>query len=48
MESIEARYRAEAIDQDGIPFTLAGDLVFQVAAPSDDEIAQQKQPSWTN
>jgi uncharacterized protein YuzE len=42
LETIEASYTAEAIDQDGIPFTLAGELVFQVAAPSDDEIAAAK------
>jgi hypothetical protein len=42
LETIEASYTAEAIDQDGIPFTLEGELVFQVAAPSDDEIAAAK------
>jgi hypothetical protein len=42
LETIEAIYTAEAIDQDGIPFTLEGGLVFQVAAPSDDEIAAAK------
>jgi hypothetical protein len=42
LETIEASYTAEAIDQDGIPFTLEGDLVFQVAAPSDDEIDAAK------
>ncbi|MGI6332178.1 MAG: InlB B-repeat-containing protein [Zhaonellaceae bacterium] len=31
MEVIEASYTADAIDQDGIPFTLAGDLAFQMA-----------------
>ncbi|MGI6332176.1 MAG: hypothetical protein ACOX1Y_10630 [Zhaonellaceae bacterium] len=42
LETIEAIYTAEAIDQDGIPFTLAGDLVFQMAAPSDEDIATAK------
>jgi hypothetical protein len=42
LETIEASYTAEAIDQDGIPFTLKVSLVFQVAAPSDDEIAAAK------
>jgi non-homologous end joining protein Ku len=42
LETIEAIYTVEAIDQDGIPFTLEGGLVFQVAAPSDDEIAAAK------
>ncbi|MDR9786766.1 MAG: hypothetical protein RJR37_05900 [Peptococcaceae bacterium MAG4] len=42
LETIEASYTAEAIDQDGIPFTLEGGLVFQVAEPSDDEIAAAK------
>jgi ABC-type transporter Mla MlaB component len=30
LETIEASYTAEAIDQDGIPFTLEGELVFQM------------------
>jgi hypothetical protein len=42
LEVVEASYTAEAIDQDGIPFTLEGGLVFQVAEPTDDEIDAAK------
>jgi S-adenosylmethionine synthetase len=41
-EAVEAIYTVEATDQDGITFTLAGDLVFKVAEPSQDEIDAAK------
>jgi uncharacterized protein YaiL (DUF2058 family) len=41
-EAVEASYTVEATDQDGITFTLAGDLVFKVAEPSQDEIDAAK------
>jgi hypothetical protein len=41
-EAVEASYTAEATDQDGITFTLAGDLVFKVAEPSQEEIDAAK------
>ncbi|MGI6662166.1 MAG: hypothetical protein ACOX4B_01595 [Bacillota bacterium] len=41
-EAVEASYTVEATDQDGITFTLAGDLVFKVAEPTQDEIDAAK------
>ncbi|MGI6662162.1 MAG: hypothetical protein ACOX4B_01575, partial [Bacillota bacterium] len=41
-EAVEASYTAEATNEDGITFTLAGDLVFKVAEPSQDEIDAAK------
>jgi hypothetical protein len=41
-EAVEASYTAEATDQDGITFTLEGELVFKVAEPTQDEIDAAK------
>ncbi|MGI6553015.1 MAG: hypothetical protein ACOX37_08365 [Bacillota bacterium] len=42
MESIEASYTAEATNEDGITFTLEGELVFKVAEPTQEEIDAAK------
>jgi hypothetical protein len=41
-EAVEAGYTAEATNEDGITFTLEGELVFKVAEPTQDEIDAAK------
>jgi hypothetical protein len=42
-EAVEASYTVEATNEDGITFTLEGNLEFAVAAPSDEEIREAKE-----
>jgi hypothetical protein len=42
-EAVEASYTVEATNENGVTFTLAGNLVFAVAAPSDEEIREAKE-----
>jgi hypothetical protein len=44
-EAVEASYTVEATNENGVTFTLAGNLVFAVAAPSDEEIREARQLS---
>jgi ABC-type transporter Mla MlaB component len=41
-EAVEASYTAEATNEDGITFTLEGELVFKVAEPSQEEIRRRE------
>jgi ABC-type transporter Mla MlaB component len=41
-EAVEASYTAEATNEDGITFTLEGELVFKVAEPTQEEIDAAK------
>jgi hypothetical protein len=41
-EAVEAGYTAEATNEDGITFTLEGELVFKVAEPTQEEIDAAK------